>query len=140
MKHYCAQRAPKCFMFHTRSAYHLIIIICYHQYSKTITNNMSKLLPKIIFYALIVGVAIAGTLLYVKTRPAAMNNEQQTMNNSTGSPASCIITIDGQKYDVESLRSTHTGGDIFQCGTDMSAAFHHQHDDNFQMIQKYLVK
>jgi predicted heme/steroid binding protein len=101
---------------------------------------MNKLIIKIIFYALIIGVAIAGTVLYIKSQPVTMNNEQQTMNNSMGTSATCIITIDGQKYDVESLRSTHTGGDIFQCGTDMSAAFHRKHDDNLQMIQKYLVK
>ncbi len=97
---------------------------------------MNKLLPKIIFYALIVGVAIAGTLLYIKTQPPP------TAPNMSPSPAAstCIITIDGQKYDVESLRNTHTGGDIFQCGTDMSATFHGQHGDNLQMIQRYLVK
>ena len=100
---------------------------------------MNKLLPKIIFYALIVGVAIAGTLLYVKTQPSAMNTQQQTTNNATGA-ATCIITIDGQKYDVASLRNTHTGGDVFQCGTDMSAVFHGKHGNNLQMIQQYLVK
>jgi len=95
---------------------------------------MTKILPKIVFYALIVGVAITGALLYIKIRPA---NQQPTTNNQQ---PICIITIDGQKYDVESLRSTHTGGDIFQCDTDMSAAFHRKHDDNLQMIQKYLVQ
>jgi hypothetical protein len=96
---------------------------------------MNKLLPKIIFYTLIVGVVVAATLLYLKTWP--MNNGQQTMNNLTS--ITCIITIDGQKYDVESLRNTHTGGDVFQCGTDMSAVFHGKHGDRLQMIQRYLV-
>ena len=101
---------------------------------------MNKIIVKIIFYALIVGITIAGTVLYIKSQPAPTNNGQWTMNNSNGTTATCIITIDGQKYDVESLRNTHTGGDIFQCGTDMSAAFHRKHDDNLQMIQKYLVQ
>ena len=101
---------------------------------------MTRILPKIIFYGLIIGVAIAGTLLYMKAQPAPTNNGQWTMDNSNGTTATCIITIDGQKYDVESLRNMHTGGDIFVCGTDMSAAFHRKHDDNLQMIQKYLVR
>jgi len=95
-----------CFMIHFMRCSYLIIIICYHQY-------MNKLIIKIIFYALIIGVAIAGTVLYIKSQPVTMNNEQQTMNNSMGTSATCIITIDGQKYDVESLRSTHTGGGYF---------------------------
>lgn len=43
----------------------------------------------------------------------------------------CIVSIDGVRYDVSSLRSTHTGGDIFQCGTDMTAIFYGQHDKSF---------
>lgn len=99
---------------------------------------MNKLLIKIIFYALIIGVAVAGTVLYLKSQPTSSIADQQPATNNQ--QPSCIITIDGQKYDVESLRSMHTGGDIFVCGTDMSAAFHRKHDDNLQMIQKYLVK
>jgi cytochrome b involved in lipid metabolism len=101
---------------------------------------MNKLIPKIIFYALIVGIAVVGTVLYLKFRPASMNNEQRITSNSTVAPATCIITIDGKQYDVSQLRFTHPGGNIFVCGTDMSAAFHKHHDDNLQMIQKYLVK
>ena len=97
---------------------------------------MNKLLPKIIFYGLIIAVAIAGTLLYIRMKPTPTASDTAV----SPAPATCIITIDGQKYDVESLRNTHTGGDIFQCGTDMSAVFHKQHDDNLQMIQKYLVQ
>jgi hypothetical protein len=101
---------------------------------------MNKLLIKIIFYALIIGIAIAGTVLYMKTRPVSTNNGQWTMDNPTGMPATCIITIDGQRYDVQTIRNTHTGGDVFQCGTDMSAVFHEKHGDRLQMIQKYLIK
>jgi len=97
---------------------------------------MNKILPRIIFYALIVGIAVAGVLLYMRTQPAA------TSQNATqpSAPTTCIITVDGQKYDVESLRDTHTGGDVFQCGTDMSDVFHGKHGNNLQMIQRYLVQ
>lgn len=120
---------------------------------------MNKLLPKIIFYALIVGVAVAGTLLYMKTRPAPTDNGPWTMSarggsalggdNSKGTTPTinvnsqqpdCIITVDAKQYDVTPLRNTHTGGDIFVCGTDMSDTFHKQHGDRLKMIEKYLVK
>ena len=101
---------------------------------------MNKILPKLVFYALIVGIAVAGVLLYMRTKPTPSDNRQWTMDNSTGTSATCIITIDGQKYDVESLRDTHTGGDVFQCGTDMSDVFHGKHGNNLQMIQRYLVQ
>ena len=43
----------------------------------------------------------------------------------------CIVTIDGGRYDVSQFRNLHSGGDIFQCGTDMSAIFHGQHDSSY---------
>lgn len=53
----------------------------------------------------------------------------------------CLITIDGKKYDVTEFRKEHKGGDIFKCGTDMSADFHRQHDGKKLMeAEKYLVK
>lgn len=39
----------------------------------------------------------------------------------------CIIGIDGVQYDVSAYRSMHPGGDIFNCGADMSGAFWSQH-------------
>jgi len=43
----------------------------------------------------------------------------------------CIIVIDGNQYDVSSFRNQHSGGDIFQCGTDMSQIFHGRHDNSY---------
>jgi hypothetical protein len=109
---------------------------------------MTKLLPKIIFFALIIGIAVAGTVLYIRTR-ASTDNGPWTMDNSKGTAPTanineqqsvCIITVDGKKYDVQPLRSTHTGGDIFVCDTDMSDVFRKQHGDRLKMIEKYLVK
>lgn len=43
----------------------------------------------------------------------------------------CIIVVDSIQYDITRFRSLHSGGDIFQCGTDMSNIFHGQHDNSF---------
>lgn len=52
----------------------------------------------------------------------------------------CIIVIDGVKYDVTDFRKIHSGGDIFQCGSDMSDIFHGQHNDStLQKMQQYRV-
>lgn len=52
----------------------------------------------------------------------------------------CIILIDGRKYDVTSFRSKHSGGDIFQCGTDMSAVFHGRHAQSYlEMMAQYAL-
>lgn len=52
----------------------------------------------------------------------------------------CIVTIDGVSYNVEPLRSTHSGGDIFECGTDMSAVFWREHNNRIlQKMQKYKI-
>ncbi len=39
----------------------------------------------------------------------------------------CWVIVDGKKYDVTVYRNEHSGGDIFVCGTDMSAVYHEQH-------------
>jgi hypothetical protein len=140
---------------------------------------MNKLLPKIIFYGLIVGVAFAIGVFYHKTtgtvKTIPNNNSPIIANINMGAnkninsiktpptnkpvvppkntptpvvpvvpPApvvpTCIITIDGQRYDVQPLRNSHSGGDVFQCGTDMSAIFHDQHGNRLKMILPYLIK
>ncbi len=60
-------------------------------------------------------------------------------SNSTNSNGQCIITVSGNKYNVTELQSTHSGGDIFECGTDMSEAFAQEHKTRFGMIQQYLI-
>ena len=52
----------------------------------------------------------------------------------------CIIYIDGVRYDMTEFRNIHSGGDIFQCGTDMSAIFHGQHPASYlDKIAKYKI-
>jgi hypothetical protein len=53
--------------------------------------------------------------------------------------ATCIITIDGLQYDVEPLRKRHPGGDIYNCGTDMSDIFHGQHGNDIGRLAPYKV-
>ena len=66
-----------------------------------------------------------------------------TVTASVGQPApatgGCIITLFGKQYDVASLRSTHPGGDVFACGTDMTAAYQRQHGTDVSRMQAYLV-
>ncbi len=55
-------------------------------------------------------------------------------------PSGCIVTIDSVKYDVTRLRSTHSGGDIFSCGTDMSQTFWSRHNNRIlQRMQQYKI-
>ncbi len=50
----------------------------------------------------------------------------------------CLIKVDEGTYDVTEFRAIHQGGNIFQCGTNMSAIFHSQHDANtLQKFQRY---
>ena len=52
----------------------------------------------------------------------------------------CIVQIDGVSYDVTTLRVTHSGGDIFVCGTDMSRTFWSQHNSRIlQKMQQYKI-
>jgi len=50
----------------------------------------------------------------------------------------CLIEVDGQKYDVSSFKGQHPGGDIFLCGSDMSAVFHREHSLKYlRLMEKY---
>jgi cytochrome b involved in lipid metabolism len=43
-------------------------------------------------------------------------------------PKTCVITIEGNRYNVFTFKNQHSGGDIFQCGTDMTSSFFGQHE------------
>lgn len=60
-------------------------------------------------------------------------------NSSGKSSDRCIVTVFGNKYDVTELRGTHPGGDIYQCGTDMSGMYGGQHGTNVERLEPYLV-
>jgi cytochrome b involved in lipid metabolism len=52
----------------------------------------------------------------------------------------CIIVVDGQKYNVTVFKNQHSGGDIFSCGTDMSAIFHDKHNQRYlDMMTPYKI-
>lgn len=51
----------------------------------------------------------------------------------------CIITLFGNQYDVATLRQTHSGGNVFNCGTDMTSVYQGKHGSNVSQMQGYLV-
>lgn len=58
----------------------------------------------------------------------------------TQTPAkTCIVTINGKRYDVERLRRTHSGGDVFVCNSDMTNTFKSEHGANYGLITPYLL-
>ncbi len=59
---------------------------------------------------------------------------------ASGGQTGCIITLFGKQYDVTPLRSTHSGGDIFNCGTDMTASYQGKHGTDMSRMQPYLVQ
>ena len=60
-------------------------------------------------------------------QPSAQNTAAVPPAAASTPDTRCIITIDGAKYDVTQFRSMHSGGNIFSCGSDMSATFWSQH-------------
>lgn len=53
----------------------------------------------------------------------------------------CLIQIKGKVYDLAVFRAVHSGGDIFQCNTDMSAGFSQNHPDSYlNQLSDYLVR
>lgn len=77
------------------------------------------------------------------TRPIPTQTETvQITSQPAPQPASnrCIIVIDGNQYDVSEFRTIHSGGNIFECGTDMSAIFWGQHNQGYlDTMAKYRI-
>ena len=96
---------------------------------------------------------IAKTQAKVKVDPFAqiMNEKQMVVtkspqpivlpiNNQPIIDNRCVISVDGNRYDVTVFRNQHSGGNIFQCGADMSGVFHGQHPNSFlQKLAKYRI-
>lgn len=52
----------------------------------------------------------------------------------------CLVAIDGKRYNLTDYRYQHPGGNVFACGTDMSVAFHGQHNSGkLQQIANLVV-
>lgn len=55
-------------------------------------------------------------------------------------PSACIVTVNGQRYDVTQYQYQHSGGNIFNCGTDMSSIFSSKHSIRYlDMMKAYLI-
>lgn len=72
------------------------------------------------------------------SNPLNNSDSAQNGNSDTGSNA-CIVTLFSKQYDVTTLRDTHSGGDVFNCGTDMSSEYRNEHGTDLTRMQKYLV-
>lgn len=84
----------------------------------------------------VAGISIGlGVILAQNTLGTVNNPGESSSSAATG----CIVTVFDKQYDVTPLRKTHTGGDVFTCGTDMSAAYEANHGTKVGMIAKYLV-
>lgn len=82
----------------------------------------------------------------INTTTSSTSNNNPTQPIVTAPPAQppapsgCIISIDGTSYDVTSLRKSHSGGDIFNCGSDMSATFWGRHGQSIlNKMQQYRI-
>lgn len=63
---------------------------------------------------------------------------------STSTPApndtsKCIVTLFSSQYDVTPLQTGHSGGNIFNCGTDMSVVYQSQHGTNVSRMAPYIL-
>lgn len=53
--------------------------------------------------------------------------------------SSCVVTVSGGLYDVSSLKSTHPGGDIFVCGTDMTGLYQAIHGTDLSRLAPFAL-
>jgi len=103
--------------------------------------------PKIIFIIALINFTIITSLVfYLKNTTPVLNTSLKPIPSQvisitpklgvlTPTPDTrCIIVIDGQKYNVTNFQDQHSGGNIFNCGTDMSSDFHNKHPASYLQI------
>lgn len=71
--------------------------------------------------------------------PPTESNPNSVQKPPVSQPAGCLVTVFGNTYNVTRLRSSHPGGDIFRCGTDMTQAYQRQHGNDMGMLAPYRV-
>lgn len=77
--------------------------------------------------------------LKTSSSSSSMPTSTSGSSSSTNTNSQCIITLFGNKYDVTSLTTTHSGGNVFSCGTDMTTVYQGQHGTNLSRMQPYLI-
>lgn len=101
---------------------------------------MKKL--KVIFAIFILNLATISLLIVGASRVHSSTSSVTTNIKANQASNQCIVTIQGNQYDVSKLRKTHSGGDVFTCNTDMTDVFFSMHDNGLlnSQMQQYLVK
>lgn len=85
---------------------------------------MSKNTKIIISLVVLIALLMGGLLIF--TQPAAPEGK-------------CIITVSNSQYDVTTLKNSHSGGNVFECGTDMTELFESQHGGDISRIEEYKI-
>jgi len=79
---------------------------------------------------------VAQPVAVATSAPTAVPTAVQTAAPTAVADNRCIIAIDGAKYDITQFQFSHSGGNVFSCGTvgnpaDLSSLFHSRHPDSF---------
>lgn len=74
--------------------------------------------------------------LSMNANTAVSGGTNEVANNNANR---CIVTLFSKKFDVTPLQTSHSGGNIFNCGTDMTAVYQSQHGNDLSRMQPYLV-
>ncbi len=69
------------------------------------------------------------------------NDKESLKTDQTVTISKCLVTIKGVLYDLEEFKKLHSGGDIFECGKDMTQTLLNQHPESYiSQLEKYRVK
>jgi len=51
----------------------------------------------------------------------------------------CVVTIFGKRYNITTLVNSHSGGNVFTCGADMTASYRSRHGTDVSRMNRYLI-
>lgn len=112
-----------------------LISVLFLNNQRTSPSIQSQDMPAVATTINIPLVAVATIAAFATPTATPAKSSVQTTANSS----KCVVTVNGKQYDITTLRQTHSGGDVFTCGTDMTNIFQGQHGTNYNLIARYLI-
>jgi hypothetical protein len=74
--------------------------------------------------------SLSAFILYQSLKPLVTN---------VSAAAPCIVTLFGHQYDITTLQTTHSGGNVFTCGADMTATYTSRHGTDVTRMITYKI-
>lgn len=81
--------------------------------------------------------ATASTLVTITVNPVPIPTYTMSEVQAHNTDSDCWVVLFSKVYDITTLVTSHPGGNVFDCGTDMTALYESMHGTNVNRMEPY---